>query len=209
MKYKELNRNQIFNTIGRNATTIVEIGACDGTDTGAFLNNFKRCHVYSVEPKPKNIEKWNKKHKNNPRTTLFSGVISETDGVRDLYVSDEVYQGASSIREPTEKLLTRYKGLEFNEKIPVKSLTLKSFVAKYGIKNIDLLWIDAQGAEIDIINGGIDVFNSMTRCLFIEFGLVENYKGQILIDDMVKKLSGFNVIGTCQENLFMVNKNKK
>ena len=205
--FKEISREVAFGIVGAQAKTIVEIGACDGDDTVRFMINFPKCKVYSVEPKPQNIASWKKKYTGNPRTSLFEGVVSDVDGTVDLYVSDDKYTGCSSIREPTKRLAERWPDMRFPQKISVQSITLDSLVKKYNIDVVDFLWIDAQGAEDKIINGGIETLNTKVKSIFIEISLEEIYSGQTLVEDMIKMLPNFEIIGRFQDNLFMVNKN--
>ena len=157
--------------------------------------------IYSVEPKPENIKLWRENVKNG-RANLYEGVISNNNGVADLCCSNDKYMGASSIRRPTKLLIDKFKGLTFTHWIKVQSITLDTFISGgYGEK-IDLLWIDTQGAEKNIIESGKETLER-TKYLFIEYSLVENYEGQVLVEDMIKMLPDFELVGRFQENLFM------
>ena len=200
---KIYSRKEIFNIVGKQAKVIVEIGACDGSDTNRMLNAFPQAKIYSAEPKPDNIKLWHE-NVNSFRASLRESAISDVDDSVDLYCSNDKYIGASSIRQPTQLLMDKFKdkGLTFTHKIKVPSMTLDFMCTINLIEGIDLLWIDTQGAEGDIIMGGKEILKN-TKYLFIEYSLVECYKGQILVEEMIEMLSGFKLLGKFQNNLFM------
>ena len=212
MNIKIIDRAYVFEVVGKQAKVIVEIGACDGDDTVRMLNAFPDARIYSIEPKPENILLWKEKMKTKGhRTILWEGAISDVNDVGggvDLYCSNDKYMGASSIRQPTKLLIDRFKGLVFTHKLKVSSITLDGMCKVIKIKEIDLLWIDTQGAEGDVIKGGQETLKH-TKYLFIEYALVEHYKGQVLVKEMIDMLPNFELVGKFQENLFMRNKELK
>ena len=67
---------------------------------------------------------------------------------------------------------------------------------------IDMLWVDIQGAERDMIAGGQNAL-SRTRYLFIEAETTELYEGMALRDELLTLLPGFKVIEEFEYNLLL------
>jgi len=123
---------------------------------------------------------------------LIEKAISDKIGVLDFYAVDSKKSsniGASSLFQHSEKNYDK----DYN-KIKVKSITLKSWIKKEKIKDIDMLWIDIQGAELKALKG---LGNEIKKIKFIctEVKYEEMYINQPLFEDIDKYLSskGFNV----------------
>lgn len=203
--YPTISLRDVFE-MAKPAKTVVEIGACNGSDTVRFLNSFgSGCKVFSVEPKPDNITAWKGRLKSNPRASLFEGVISGVDGEVDLYTSDSTYIGASSIKKPTAHLIELYPSMRFDGKTTTSSMTLETFCKRYKIGKIDLLWMDTQGAEADIIRSGQSIVNHNVKVLFIEVCREGIYEGQASLEELLDLLPNFKAIGHFQENLVLKN----
>jgi hypothetical protein len=62
-------------------------------------------------------------------------------------------------------------------------------VEENDISFIDFIWADVQGAEEDLILGGLDTLRKRTKYLFTEYNNSEMYEGQINLNygDAVQK----------------------
>ena len=70
----------------------------------------------------------------------------------------------------------------------VESMTLKRFMDEWGIKKIDILWMDCQGAELMVLKGLKNRLQDV-RLIHTEVEFFEIYSGQPLfkdIDDLLK-----------------------
>lgn len=138
---------------------ILDIGAHNGVNTSIFLNAFAQAQVYAFEPHPQVIAEFRQKIKDR-RCKLFEVAISDNDGKAAFYLSRTVAgkrgrgDTSSSLKKPTGHMQI-YARIEFKEMINVKTNRLDTWVQENNIGNIDFIWADVQGAERELIRGGL------------------------------------------------------
>ena len=185
-----MNKLEIKNLINKENPIIFEIGCADGGDTLEFINTFSDLEIYCFEPEPKNI-KLVKERINYPKHHLFEGVISDVNGELTFNRSrtdnpdDLSYSG--SIRKPKEHL-NEWSFIKFDEEITVKSITLDKFCEDKNIELIDFIWADVQGAEENLILGGLNTLNKKVRYFYTEYSNKEYYEGQLKLDSLLNLL---------------------
>jgi hypothetical protein len=182
-----MNKLEIKNLINKENPIIFEIGCADGGDTLEFINTFNDLEIYCFEPEPKNI-KLVKERINYPKHHLFEGVISDVNGQLTFNRSrtdnpdDLSYSG--SIKKPKEHL-NEWSFIKFDEQITVESITLDKFCEDKNIELIDFIWADVQGAEENLILGGLNTLNAKVRYLYTEYSNKEYYEGQLKLENLL------------------------
>lgn len=149
-------------TILRPDMIVIDIGANIGYY--ALLEASKVSHVYAIEPVKYNFELLTKNIKLNDllNVSTYQLAIGSYSGVVKVYTSKRC-NWATIIPEEqrfgayVEKFNRFKKGTE-----EVSIYTLDKFVKKFAIKP-DLIRMDVEGAEIDIIAGGLDTIGSMSK----------------------------------------------
>jgi FkbM family methyltransferase len=68
--------------------------------------------------------------------------------------------------------------VKFETQIEVPIVRLDDWALDKNLGNIDLVCADTQGAESDLVAGGASAIRS-ARWLFIEYGVIEYYEGQV------------------------------
>ena len=76
--------------------------------------------------------------------------------------------------------------IKFDDQITVKSITLDKFCEDKNIKLIDFIWADVQGAEENLILGGLKTLNTKVRYLYTEYSNKEYYEGQLKLENLLK-----------------------
>ncbi len=99
---------------------------------------------------------------------------------------------SGSIHSPTGHL-ERYPGITFDEEIEVATQRLDDWAAQAAIGDIDFIWADVQGAERDLIAGGLNTFRR-TRIFYTEYSNEELYEGQIDLDGILNLLPEFRIV---------------
>jgi FkbM family methyltransferase len=181
-----MNKNEIKQLLNnKEAPIIFEIGCADGGDTQDFVNTFPNGLFYCFEPEPKNIAII-KNRINHKNFNLFEGAVSDVDGELIFHrsstdnPSDLSYSG--SIKKP--KLhLAEWPSIKFNNDVSVNSTTIDFFCEVNSIKNIDFIWMDVQGAEFEVLNGGKKMLKN-TNYLYTEYSNREYYFGQKNLQDI-------------------------
>ncbi len=136
--------------------TFVQIGAFDGVSNDAvnrIINKRTPLRGLVVEPQLEMYEKLTKLYASQNNITTVRAVISTVDGKTDFYTAKGAAVQAASL---SKEHLIQHKIPEAEivvEKIP--SLTFSSLIKKHNFEKIDLVQIDAEGADALII-GMID-----------------------------------------------------
>jgi len=124
-------------------------------DIGANIGVFERYAqlkgarwIYCFEPEDENY-KCLLKNKNNSTTLSYNCIVSDIDGEASLYL-DETSGGHSIINN-------NINDTKIDKTIIKKSKTLNTIIKEECLEKIDFLKIDAEGAELKIINGISDV----------------------------------------------------
>ena len=163
---------------------IIEVGSHYGEDTLRFLESFRGVNLFCFEPDPRNIEIF-KKYVNDSRVKLFEVALSDKKGKASFYQSYQEYNqshipdkyewidkedyiqnrlnnsGSSSLKKGYPHIL--------QNKIEVETDRFDNFYNINNISEIDLAWIDVQGAEREVIEGMGSQIKKI-KYIFMEYG---------------------------------------
>jgi len=121
-----------------NPKIIFDLGANIGAASVYFALRYPKAEIYAFEPQPKVFEKLIRNTHKIPRIHPLRAAVGETNGEIDFYI------GINHLSSSTTEHIST------NEKITVRSLTLASAMSETGVKHIDLLKYDIEGAEEQI-----------------------------------------------------------
>jgi FkbM family methyltransferase len=190
---------------------ILEIGCHDGTNTRMFLEAFRNARVYAFEPHPEVAAEFRQKAK-DPRCRLFELAVCDNDGEAKFYLSSAAAgkkgrgDASSSIKKPAEHMKI-YPGIEFKESVTVKAKRLDTWAAENNIGKIDFIWADIQGAERELIRGGLKALEK-TDYFYTEFNNRELYEGQPGLRQIRSMLPDFTLLRIYGHNALFKNKRK-
>jgi len=161
---------------------IIEIGSNDCTDTLQFYDIFFLPTVIGFEPDKAVAERgWDnimqKQRDWNYVPHLFNFAVTNVDGKKPFYRSSN--NGLSSSLHTPKWHTSYYPTVEFdNGENMVDCIKLDTFVKDLGYQSriIDLCWLDCQGAELEVIEGGKTFFQNC-KFLYTEFSQIELYEG--------------------------------
>jgi 2-O-methyltransferase len=219
----KLTHEEIAALIKKPNPTILEIGCNDGTDTLAFLRVMPQAQIYCFEPDPRAIRRFKKRMESHlDKVRLFEVAVSNQTGQIDFYQSTgptgqiDFYQSAGgdlperdwdlsgSIRRPKYHLID-YPWVKFEKTITVSSCRLDDWYAENGVRQVDFIWMDVQGAEGDVIAGAPKILEE-TRFLHIEYGNNESYEGQLSYKKLLARLPSFEVVTRYPEDVLLRNR---
>jgi 2-O-methyltransferase len=182
---------------------VIEIGCNDGTNTLEFVEMFPDGRIYCFEPDPRPIARFKANIKDTPNVALFDLAISDHNGTTEFFQSagkgpghdgpvlPDGWDASGSIRQP--KLhLTAYPDVTFERSIVVKTMTLDSWCATHDVDAIDFIWMDVQGAELDVFAGARKSL-SKSRYVYTEYSNAELYKGQGNLRAILSELKDFRI----------------
>lgn len=208
-----ITKEFICQLVSRPDPTILEIGCNDGSNTLWFLEIFDSPKIFCFEPDPRAASRFKRKIGNRPEVGFYECAISNKDGKETFYMSSgqenemmpEGWDYSGSIRKPKNHLKI-HPWCKFEKKIIVKTKRLDTWCKEKGIDRIDFIWMDVQGAEIDVIRGGRNALRN-TRYLYTEYNNKELYEGQLSLKQLLKKLAEFEVVVRYPDDILLRNKN--
>jgi hypothetical protein len=115
----------------------------------------------------------------------------------------EGFHMAGSIRRPKNALLD-WPWLEFRRTQKVKQMKLDTWSRLHGIEQIDFIWADVQGAEGDLIDGGVETL-AKTKYFYTEYSDREWYEGQVNLARLTQKLPRFEMLAKYEMDVLFRN----
>lgn len=166
---------------------IVDAGAYDGKDDiPLFKKQWPHSKIYAFEPIPDIFDRLKTKEVELPGIICYRLALSDKSGKADIFVSVDYScptktSYASSLLRPKEHL--KYSELAFPKKIIVDTITLDEWADQNKIKNIDFLWLDLQGVELNVLKASPKILKTV-KVIYTEVEFVEAYEGQYLFKDV-------------------------
>lgn len=198
---------------------LFEIGSADGIDTNEFVTAFSGLNfkIYCFEPDGRNINSF-KNRVNSENVKLFEGVVGDRNGKVRFYTSTTSLDGkvdliySSSLRPPGPETFkvpewaVFFQSEENWSPTTVKSVTLDSFVSKNKIPYISYVYMDVQGAEDIVINGGRNTFDKKVRYLYTEYSNTPYYLGQPNLEQILELLPSYEILIDFKTDVLLRNK---
>jgi FkbM family methyltransferase len=185
---------------GPGSKTFLELGAHQGSDT-IWMAALPGVTLHAFEPDPRNQVPL------LPNVRLNRAAVSDRDGRGALLQSREgwgrEWTYSSSLRPPKNHL-TRYP-VTFGERVEVETITLDSYCRRQGLGPIDFIWADVQGAEGEVVRGGLETL-ARTHYLYTEYSDDEMYQGQATLAELLALLPGFRVVELWEDDVLLENR---
>jgi 2-O-methyltransferase len=209
-----ITKEFICQFVSRPNPTILEIGCHDGSNTLWFLEIFDSPRIFCFEPDPRAAVRFKQNIGNRPEISFFEYAISNKNGETTFYMSSgqeseimpEGWDCSGSIRKPKNHLIM-HPWCKFERNIIVQTKTLDIWCREQGVDKIDFIWMDVQGAEIDVIRGGRNALKN-TRYLYTEYSNKELYQGQLSLKQLLEELVEFEVVIRYPDDILLKNKNE-
>jgi FkbM family methyltransferase len=167
-------------------TVIIDVGAHIGAYTVLVADSHRT--LVSVEPDQENFQLL----ATNVAMNYLSNVTPVNAALSDKCGKTLLYKHARSTRSSIISKSGRA--------VVVETLTLDALVEKYGLRCVDLVKIDVEGAEIDIIQGGSRTISS-NQGIRLELGYYSQ-KADSLLESL-----GFHTLRTKHNTLRAIRRN--
>jgi FkbM family methyltransferase len=172
------------------ALTIFDIGACEGEDSIRYCRRFPSARLFTFEALPANqgLIRENFVRYAITRAELVPLALSDRFGTAAFHVSSgrpkEEFAGkdwnygnkSSSLLAPASSA-PMHDWIEFRDSITVPTETLARFCSARGIRSIDFVHLDVQGAE-GLVLAGAGPMLRQVGSLWLEVSEAEVYSGQ-------------------------------
>lgn len=165
---------------------IVEAGAFDGKETIKMATMWPHSTIHAFEPVPAIFERLVKNTAHLPNVKRYPLALSDSVGMATLYISEKPQKPgqasqANSLLKPKERL--KLSPLTFPGTLDVPTTTLDVWAQEYNIPQIDFLWLDLQGYELNVLQAAPKTV-AQVKAIYTEVEFVEAYEGQYLYDDV-------------------------
>jgi len=175
------------------------VGGYKGLEIPRLLRKYKNVNITVFEPSNRYKEIIEKRFENEDRVVVIQSAVSNEVGKATFYETS--IKGSGSLLEVGSLAESSY-GMKGEESFEVEVTTLDSV---QGITRLDCLWIDVQGAEMLVLEGGENLLQN-TNAVFIEVSVHPDlYDGGALKSELESILSryGFQsaIVGLDKGNL--------
>lgn len=185
--------HNIFNYLNLPRESITQwciVGVHFGKEIKSILNNYPNVSIVGFECSQRYIERLKRNFALNSRVKIINKAISSSNGTANFYETS--LKGNGSLLEIGELSKISY-GSSQKEKFLVETTTLDTY---YKNKDLDILWIDVQGAEKLVLEGAKETLKKI-KAVFIEIsiknGLYLNSVTMEQLNDIFIK-NGFKLI---------------
>jgi FkbM family methyltransferase len=168
---------------------ICDVGTRFLEQTHEMSHIFTDAEFHSFEPVPEtNALARAKRESLDPqkrdRISVYEIALSDKTEMIPFYpVNDtgsEHNVGASSKYKFVEGLNGSFFGKTWNQsEIQVQAMTMDDWRKQYNVGPVDLIWIDAQGGELDVFRGATETLKDV-KVILSEVGTASYYQGQSL-----------------------------
>ncbi|MBE9192463.1 FkbM family methyltransferase [Gloeocapsopsis crepidinum LEGE 06123] len=206
-----MNKQKIKKLLQKDNPVVLEVGSAGGGDSLEFLKEFSQVQLYCFEPDPRAIA-LHKSRVQDSRCQLYEIAMSDTNGQAEFYQSSgqhpkytsiHDWSASSSLKAPKEHLKL-YPWCTFDTNIKVPTCRLDTWAEEHQIGEVDFIWADVQGAEEELIKGGLKTL-SRTRYFYTEYYNKEIYQGQPNIERIKFLIPAFKDIEYYKGNVLFKN----
>lgn len=170
---EHIDKQQIFKHLPAGCS-VLDCGAHTGKDTVDFLG-FTQGPIYAFEAVPAIFRQLKEKTEAYSNIHCYPIALAGVSGKSIMHISGGGGDGSSSLLPPLQHL-EDHPEIVFEETITIDCLTLDDWAAKEGITQIDLLWLDMQGAEYDMLNASVHLLTG-AKAIHTEVSTRETYAG--------------------------------
>lgn len=171
---------------------IFDVGASVGQTTSQYRKHFPQAEIFSFEPMDHSFSKLKTNFGHDPKTHCFSVAFSDNESEETFFVN----KGAetSSLLKPTKESVqwSPVGVMETVRSLKVSTRTLDNFCRSQKIRNIDILKMDTQGAELKILKGAQNLLESNSiHLIYTEVLFVSLYEDQASFYDLGSMLNSY------------------
>ena len=195
----ERNLANYLNKSNREIRHIAIVGAHYGDEVNRMMKLYPNCTFYLFEPVKEYFNHLRQKFKTSDKVKLFNYALSDKKGVQKLFETN--IDGSQSILRPGSFAKEHYN-INIDGEYDVQTDVFDDILSN---TDIDCLWIDVQGAELQVLKGAT---RSLPRInsVFIEVSIKESlYDKGAMMSDINKFLDEHKLalvgLGTDYRNL--------
>ena len=181
---------------------VFDVGARDCKESADFARAYPAAMVYAFECNPATLPQCRAVAAAEPRIVLTEKAASGQNGRLMFYPTNpQATQSGIAAGNPGASSLFEASGAYPEERyvqdrVEVETMRLDSFCAERAITDIEVLWMDVQGAE-ELVLRGLGALLPRVKFIHLEAEFFEIYRGQALFPgiDALLRGAGFALAG--------------
>lgn len=194
----DISKEEIKSLINTANPVILDIGSYDGGDASELSDLYNGCEIHCFEADPIVQDLWHNMNDFNRDMTLYHTAIGSFDAptyFNQSHSTKRKHNNASGSLYSPKTHLELFPDVLFENKCKVMCFRLDTWAEEVlRGKIVDFAWVDVNGAEKEVIIGGIETLKN-TRYLYIEFSDKELYHGQITKAEILSLMPWFKEVG--------------
>jgi FkbM family methyltransferase len=167
---------------------IVDAGANIGMATLYFAHQYPQARIVAIEPEPSNFEMLHRNCKDLPNVILLQGALWPSNSPLE-------------IADPTADAWT-FRVIERTANrgnAAVPAFTIPAILERVGARQIDLLKLDIEGAELQLFSDGADEWIHLVKAIAIELhdrflpGCAQAFYSVLVGRKFIQEIKGENI----------------
>jgi FkbM family methyltransferase len=180
---------ELLRLAGNDVRSIVEFGAADGRDAETSARRYPLAKVLAIEPVPGSFKKLSERCSRVKNLIAVEAVVGSASETVPFFISSEA--DASSLSPPVATGSAFDKHAELVGQISVRQVTLDEVCQTYDIQTMDVLKMDAQGAELTAMKGAQTLLaRGSIRIIYTEVQFIRLYEKACLFHELWNHLQG-------------------
>ena len=197
--YPDVMQNAIDNLVGwflnkigerfdlNEIKIILDIGSLNGIESVKFTEKLPNCKVHTFEPNPESYNNVLLSTEGIENVEVHNVAASNFNGESDFYITYD-NMGGSSLLEPSGVI--HKTGSSFLKTV-VNVIRLDEFCYENKITDVNVLWMDVHGSELNIFKGMGDILNDV-KAIYVECSMIPYYNGAAHKDEVIEYLNKYN-----------------
>lgn len=166
----------------RPVETILDVGACFGEYARRFHATWPEATVHAFEANPETYGRLTQQVADVPKIVPVNLGAWRSTGTRTFHLNEWV--GACSLKDrPREGPAYHSENAHHVDTTEVKVTRLDEWAATEGVRSVDLVKLDIQGAELEALQGAGALLDGV-RCIYTEVHYFPNYEGAPLLHEL-------------------------
>ncbi len=159
--------------------TVFDVGAFDGCTAIGYRKAFKEAAIHSFEPSPEAYAALVERFKEDSQVVPVNTALADAPGTASFQLNNAGVTNSLLEKDKRSDEWVDHTWTDNTATVEVKVDTLDNYCEREGIRQIDLLKIDAQGADLKVLQGaGRMLREGRIYSIFIETCIVPLYDGQ-------------------------------
>lgn len=167
---------------------IIDAGAHKGYDSIEMAEVWPGASIHAFEPVPAIYQQLEANTKGHSAIRLYKLALSSRTGEDFIHVSSGESDASSSLLKPKDHVKD-HPDVHFEQKIPVQTITLDDWAAKFDIQQVDFLWLDMQGYELEVLKASTVILPKV-KVIHMEVSTRETYESVPLYTEVKEWLHG-------------------